>query len=74
MVPGPGEYSLSWKGYLFIIEILHKFKKENKNIYYHFRGMINNSLLIYFLTFLSLFSYHLLLILEAPHIRNLYRL
>lgn len=37
------------KGYLFIIEILHKFKKENKNIYYHFRGMINNSLLLYVL-------------------------
>jgi len=37
------------KGYLFIIEILYKFKKENKNVFYHFRGMINNSLLLYIL-------------------------
>ncbi len=37
------------KGYLFIIEILYKFKKKNKNTSYHFRGMINNSLLLYIL-------------------------
>lgn len=34
---------------LFIVEHLYKFKKENKNVKYHFRGTINNLLLLYVL-------------------------
>ena len=34
---------------LFIIEYLYKFKKENKDVRYHFRGTINNLLLLYVL-------------------------
>ncbi len=34
---------------LFIIEYLHKFKKENKDVKYHFKGTINNLLLLYVL-------------------------
>ena len=37
------------KGYLFIIEILYKFKKKYKEVSYHFRGMLNNSLILYIL-------------------------
>ena len=37
------------KNLLFIIEYLYKYKKENENIKYHFRGMINNLLLLYVL-------------------------
>ncbi len=34
---------------LFVIEHLYRFKKENKNVKYHFRGTINNLLLLYIL-------------------------
>ncbi len=34
---------------LFVVEYLYKFKKENKNVKYHFRGTINNLLLLYVL-------------------------
>lgn len=37
------------KNLLFVIEQLYKFKKENKNVKYHFRGNINNLLLLYVL-------------------------
>ncbi len=34
---------------IFVVEHLYKFKKENKNVRYHFRGTINNLLLLYVL-------------------------
>lgn len=34
---------------LFLIEHLYKFKKENKNVRYHFRGTLNNLLVLYVL-------------------------
>ena len=37
------------KGLLFAIEFLHKYKKTNENISFHFRGMANNLLLLYVL-------------------------
>lgn len=37
------------KGLLFIIEFLHKYKKTNENVSFHFRGMANNLLLLYVL-------------------------
>ncbi len=37
------------KDLLFVVEHLYKFKKENKNVRYHFRGTINNLLLLYVL-------------------------
>ena len=37
------------KGLLFAIEFLHKYKKTNENISFHFRGMANNMLLLHVL-------------------------
>ena len=37
------------KNLLFIIEYLYKYKKENKNVSYYFRGKINNLLILYVL-------------------------
>lgn len=37
------------KGFLFVIEMLYKFKEKNKDVSYHFRGMMNNSLFLYIL-------------------------
>ncbi len=37
------------KGLLFIIELLHKYKKTEKSVSFHFRGMANNLLLLYVL-------------------------
>lgn len=37
------------KKLLFIIEYLYKYKEENSNVSYHFRGMINNLLVLYVL-------------------------
>ena len=35
------------KGLLFILEFLHKYKKSNESVSFHFRGMANNLLLLY---------------------------
>ena len=35
------------KGLLFILEFLHKYKKSNEQVSFHFRGMANNLLLLY---------------------------
>ena len=35
------------KGLLFIIEFLHKYKKTEESVRFHFRGMTNNLLLLY---------------------------
>ena len=35
------------KGLLFIIELLHKYKKNEKSVSFHFKGMANNLLLLY---------------------------
>ena len=37
------------KGLLFIVEFLHKYKKNEENVSFHFRGMANNLLLLYVL-------------------------
>lgn len=37
------------KGLLFIIEFLHKYKKTEKSVSFHFRGMANNLLLLHVL-------------------------
>ena len=37
------------KGLLFIIEFLHKYKKSEETVSFHFRGMANNLLLLYVL-------------------------
>lgn len=37
------------KGLLFIIEFLHKYKKSEESVSFHFRGMANNLLLLYVL-------------------------
>lgn len=37
------------KGLLFIIEFLHKYKKTEKSVSFHFRGMANNMLLLHVL-------------------------
>lgn len=37
------------KGFLFIIEYLHRYKMNNKEVEYHFRGTINNLFLLYVL-------------------------
>ncbi len=37
------------KNILFVIEYLYKFKKENKDVLYHFNGSINNLLVLYVL-------------------------
>lgn len=37
------------KGLLFIIEFLHKYKKTEKSVIFHFRGMANNLLLLHVL-------------------------
>lgn len=37
------------KGFLFIIEYLYKYKEQEKNISFHFKGMANNLLLLYIL-------------------------
>lgn len=36
-------------GLLFIMELLHKYKKSKKSVNFHFRGMANNLLLLYVL-------------------------
>lgn len=35
------------KGLLFVLEFLHKYKKTNESVSFHFRGMANNLLLLY---------------------------
>ena len=35
------------KNLLFIVKYLYKFKKENKNVKYHFKGTINNLFVLY---------------------------
>lgn len=35
------------RGLLFILEFLHKYKKANESVSFHFRGMANNLLLLY---------------------------